>query len=77
VCFLEVQLILGVPARLVVPDRVCLVHLVRLLDDASRRQWRYLHEVGKIFKTDFVKALFDDRCRLQFSIFVKKIVRTQ
>jgi hypothetical protein len=43
--FLDVQLVLGVPDRLVVPDRVSLVQLKRLLDDTSARQWNHLHQV--------------------------------
>jgi hypothetical protein len=45
--FLHVQLVLGVPDRLVVPDRVSLVQLKRLLDDTSASQWSYLHQVSQ------------------------------
>lgn len=40
--FLNVQLILGVPDRLVVPDHVGLAQLARLLHEASPSQWRHL-----------------------------------
>jgi hypothetical protein len=45
--FLTVQLVLGVPDRLVVPDRVSLVQLKRLLDDTSPSQWNLLHQVSQ------------------------------
>jgi len=43
--FLAVQMVLGVPDRLVVPDRVSLARLNRLLDDASA-EWSHLHQVS-------------------------------
>jgi hypothetical protein len=45
--FLHVQLVLGVPDRLVVPDRVSLPQLKRLLDDTSASQWSHLHQVSQ------------------------------
>jgi hypothetical protein len=50
--FLDVQLVLGVPDRLVVPDRVSLVQLKRLLDDTSASQWNLLYQVSQKNKTN-------------------------
>jgi hypothetical protein len=54
--FLDVQLVLGVPDRLVVPDRVSLVQLKRLLDDTSASQWSHLHQVSQKNKTNIVNS---------------------
>jgi hypothetical protein len=54
--FLHVQLVLGVPDRLVVPDRVSLVQLKRLLDDTSASQWNHLHQVGHKNKTKIANS---------------------